>query len=86
MIVLFYSNLLNYTGGASSFEPKNSRSMRELIDELGRHFGGRFKGFILGDENCFFLLNGRSSALTGGLDSPLQQEDTIEALPFIEAG
>ena len=86
MIVLFYGGVLEHTGGKKSFEPKGSRNISTLIDELSCHFGDSFKDFLLGGGNCFFLINGKIAATTGGLASTLQPGDKIEVLPFIEAG
>jgi len=86
MIVLFYGSVLELTGGKKSYEPKNSPSVHVLIDELGCHFGMVFKEYLTSGENCFFLVNGRSIATTGGLATKLHQADKIEVLPFIEAG
>jgi len=85
-MVLFYSGMLKYTGGVRSYESKNSRDIRSLIDELGCNFGGHLKEFMLGGENCFLLLNGKGIMATGGLETWLQPGDKIEVLPFIEAG
>jgi len=57
-----------------------------LIDELGSCFGPRFQAFLLGDETCLFLVNGKGILSTGGLDTGLVPGDKIEILPFIEAG
>lgn len=86
MIVLFYGNVLEHTCGEKSHEPKDSQSISDLIEELGCHFGTQFKVFLLSGENCFFLVNGRSIATTGGLATKLHQGDKIEVIPFIEAG
>ena len=86
MTVLFYGNVLEYTNGDKSYEPKNSGSVRELIDELERRYGKRLKDFLLGDETCFFLVNGTGLMMTGGLETKLQQGDKVEALPFADAG
>ena len=86
MIVLFYGGVLEYTGGAGSYEPKNSPDIRSLIDELGCHFGNRFKSFLQSGENCLLLLNGKGLMASGGTDTLLKPGDKIEVLPFIEAG
>ena len=86
MIVLFYGSVLEFTGGKKSYEPKNSPNVHMLIDELGCHFGMNFKDFLTSGENCFFLVNSRSIATTGGLATKLHPGDKIEVLPLIEAG
>ena len=91
MKVLFYGNVLDYTRGEKSFEvyksPENSVSnVRELVDELGNYYGEGLKEFILGEENCFFLVNGKGLMMTGGLDTKLCPGDKIEVLPFADAG
>ena len=86
MTVLFYGGALEYTGGEKSYTPTGCSDVRELVDELDSKLGGGFGDFLLDGENCFFLVNGRSIATTGGLATKLQPGDRIEVLPFIEAG
>ncbi|MCL2180695.1 MAG: MoaD/ThiS family protein [Treponema sp.] len=86
MKINFYADLLKHTNNEKSFEAKYSSSIRELIDELGSHYGTQFKDFLLGEENCFFLVNGTGLMMTGGLDTKLKPDDKIEMLPFAEAG
>jgi len=86
MTVLFYGSVIDHAGGNQSFQFQGCESVRVLINELGRSFGERFKAFLLGDETCLFLVNGRGIITTGGLDTKLEPTDKIEILPFIEAG
>ena len=86
MKVLFYGNVLDYTDGDKFCEIKDCSSVRELIDVLGEQYTERFKEFLLGEETCFFLVNGKGIMMTGGLDTKLQIDDKIEVLPFAEAG
>ena len=86
MNVIFYGNVLDYTNGEKSFEVLNCQNVRELVDELGRNYGERLKDFLLGEETCFFLVNGKGIMMTGGLDTKLRPGDKIEVLPFAEAG
>jgi molybdopterin converting factor small subunit len=84
--VLFYGSVLEHTNKERSFESKDSMNIRELIDELGGHFGERFRKFLLGGGSCFFLVNGTGITATGGLETRLNQGDKIEVLPSIDAG
>jgi len=86
MIVLFYAGVLEFTGGEKSFEPECSPSIRALIHELGCRYGDHLMEFLLGGDNCLFLVNGKSIAASEGLETKLRQGDRIEVLPFIEAG
>ena len=86
MKVLFYGNLLEYTNEEKSFELSDCSSVRELVCKLGEHFGEKLKVFLLGDDNCLFLVNGKGLMMTGGLDTKLQEDDKIEVLPFADAG
>ena len=87
MTVLFYGSVIDHAGGKESFHPQTSvTSVRLLIDALGRSFGQDFKAFLLDDETCLFLVNGKGLLSTGGLDTKLAPGDKIEILPFIEAG
>jgi len=86
MTVLFYGNALQHTGGEQSFTAQESTSVRTLIDELGAHFGQGFKDFLLGEETCLILVNGKGLMPTGGIETALSPGDKIEVLPFVEAG
>ena len=86
MTVLFYGDAIKHAKGAESFAALGSTSVRGLIDELGAHFGQAFKDFLLGDETCLILVNGKGLMPTGGIDTPLSPGDRIEILPFVEAG
>jgi len=86
MVALFYGGVLSQTGGEKSFEPSGCASVRELVDELGSRYGNQFREFLLSGEDCFFLVNGRSIATSGGLGTLLHPGDKVEVLPFIEAG
>jgi len=84
--IIFYGSVLDYTNSEKSYEAKDSTSIRELIEELGSKYGADFKTFLLGEETCFFIVNGTGIMMTGGLDTKLFPQDKIEALPFAEAG
>ncbi|MCL2443331.1 MAG: MoaD/ThiS family protein [Treponema sp.] len=86
MDVLFYGNVINYTDGEKLCEVKDCTSVRELIDELGNCYGDGFRQFLLGEDTCFFLVNGKGLMMTGGLNTRLQSGDKIEVLPFADAG
>ena len=86
MTVKFYGGALERTGGEKTFEPKESLSLHELIDELGNHFGEHLKEYLTDGKNCFFIINGKGIMTTGGLKSELRPGDRIEVLPSIEAG
>ena len=86
MTVLFYGNVQEYTSGEKSTEVEDAPNIRALIELLGRHFGAQFKEFLLGDDTCFFLVNGSGIMTTGGLRTPLRRDDTVEVLPFVNGG
>jgi molybdopterin converting factor small subunit len=86
MKVLFYGAVLEYTNGEKSLEFDGCSNVRELINELGGHYGLRFREFLLGEETCFFLINGKGLMMTGGLNTSLGSDDKIEVLPFADAG
>ena len=86
MNVLFYANVRDYAAGEKSFEAGETQSVRTLIDLLGGRFGGKFKDFLLGDKNCFFLVNGKGIMTTGGLETPLHGGDKVEILPHVGGG
>jgi molybdopterin converting factor small subunit len=86
MTVTFHGAMLERAGGEKSFKARDSRSIRELVDELGSHFGEGFKELLLSGETCFFLVNGKGIMSTGGLDTLLHPEDKVDILPLIVAG
>jgi len=86
MKVLFYSNAREYTSGEKSFEAEDTPCVRALIDLLGEHFGVKLKKFLLGDNTCFILVNGKGIMTTGGLDTPLHPDDKVEVLPLVGGG
>jgi len=89
MKIIFYGSVLEYTNNEKSFETSdnaNIATVRELINELCLHYGERLKEFLLGEDTCFFLVNGAGLMMTGGLNTKLQPGDKIEVLPFADAG
>ena len=93
MTVTFYGRVIEYTNGDKSFMPApgeaslgDSMTLRGLLDLLCGHYGERFESFINGNETCLILINGNGAALSGGLDSPIGQDDKVDILPFVDAG
>ena len=86
MNIYFYGNVLKYTNGEKFYKAEDCSNICELTDKLGSHYGECFKEFLLGEETCFFLVNGKGIMMTGGLNTKLQSGDKVEVLPFAEAG
>ena len=90
MKIIFYGSILEYTNNEKSYEPSdnggNIATVRELIENLCLRYGEQFKEFLLGEETCFFLVNGTGLMMTGGMNTKLQCGDKIEVLPFADAG
>ena len=86
MTVSFYGNVQEHTSDNKSIEVEGPQSVRTLIEVLGERFGDQFKDFLLGDDTCFFLVNGNGIVTTGGLDTPLSAGDKVEVLPFVDGG
>ena len=86
MKVSFHGNALTHTAGEDSFTSDDAQSIRALIKLLARRYGEDFRAFLLGDETCFFLVNGKGLMSTGGLDTELRPDDLVEVLPFVHAG
>ena len=86
MNVKFYGSVIKFADNEKFCNIKNCTSVRELINELGDHYGMQLKEFILGGETCFILVNGKGIMMTGGLNTKLQPDDKIDILPFAEAG
>jgi len=86
MEVVFYGNITKHTNGEKTFTPKNHSTLKALIDELSDYYGEDFESIINGTETNLLLVNNVGTALTGGLETPLNKGDKIEILPFVEAG
>ena len=86
MTVLFHGSVQEYTFGEASLEVEGAQCVRTLICLLGERFGECFEKFLLGDDTCFFLVNGNGIVATGGLGTPLRFDDTVEVLPLVEGG
>ena len=86
MTVLFHGSVKEKASGCGSLEIKDAGTVRELIGVLGERFGEAFRDFLLGDDTCFFLVNGSGIMTTGGLNMPLSDSDTFEVLPYVGGG
>jgi len=86
MIATFWGNALKHTNGDKEFKTSSSSNLLSLIDELGEKYGASFKEFLLGNETCLIIVNGKGIQSTGGLHTPLNHNDKIDILPFVSAG
>jgi len=86
VIVNFYNSILKYTHDEKSFECAGNITVRNLIAELGNHYGAGFAEFLSGENNCLILLNGKGLMTAQGLDTMLGANDKIDILPFISMG
>ena len=83
--VNFFESVQNHTH-CPSIEMETAENLNVLIKNLGEKFGEPFKEYLLADDTCFFLVNGKSIINTGGLNTPLHPGDKVEILPVVEAG
>ncbi|MHB0870353.1 MAG: MoaD/ThiS family protein [Chloroflexota bacterium] len=65
--------------------------LRLLVEEFGARFGPQLLHFLLSDEGerrpgLAVLINGTEAALRAGLDSRLEEGDTVAFLPVIGGG
>ena len=86
MTVYFFGSVLEYTGGEKSHDAGDSQDLNVLIEKLGIYYGEAFREYLLAEGTCFFLVNGKGIATTGGLKTRLEGGDKIEILPHIGAG
>jgi len=88
MTVNFYGRIKEYTNNENVYVPdiKTHSTLRTVLEELSDNYGDLFNNFICSAENCLFLVNGKGTAHTGGLDTPVNPGDKVEILPFVEAG
>ena len=83
--VFFYESVQDHSS-CENIELEVADTLSDLIDELGKKLGDGFKEYLLADDNCFFLINGKSILRTGGLNTKLNPNDKVEVLPLVEAG
>ena len=83
--VLFYESVQNHSG-CVVLEIEPVETLKDCIEQLGEKLGSHFKEYLLGEDTCFFLVNGKSIVRTGGWNTPLGTHDKIEILPIVEAG
>ena len=83
--VSFFESIKKRTG-ISQIEMPVVINLEALISQLGSKFGEEFHEFLIGEDTCFFLVNGKAILGTGGLGTPLKDGDRVEVLPVIEAG
>jgi molybdopterin converting factor small subunit len=90
MTVIFHGGIIKYTNGEKSIEPNvnttKNPTLRTLAHELGRIYGESFHEFLTSHETNLFLINGKGTSLTGGLNTPIKQGDRIEIIEFVDAG
>ena len=87
LTVSFNSYVTSYTNGDKFYSPvKCETTLRDVLSEMYEHYGQQFESFVNGNETCLILINGKGTALSGGLDSPLGEGDKIDILPFVGAG
>jgi len=86
MTVSFHGSVQEQVAGDTSFEVQDMQDVKTLIELLAAHYGEAFKEFLLGDDTCFFLVNGSGIMATGGLRTPLHDDDVVEVLPFVGGG
>ena len=83
--VFFYASVQDHSG-CEELEIEEVETLADCIDKLEEKLGSHFKDYLLGEDTCFFLVNGKSILRTGGLNTPLHPHDKIEILPVVEAG
>ncbi|MCL2864617.1 MAG: MoaD/ThiS family protein [Lachnospiraceae bacterium] len=83
--VKFYDSVKKHTN-CDSICFEQIESLHQLIAQMGGHFGEAFVIYLMADETCFMLINGKSIMATGGLKSPLKDGDMVEILPVVGAG
>jgi len=86
MTVKFYGSALEYVGAEKAVELETCKNIEVLIEVLGRRYGNEFEEALRSGEKWFILVNGSGIAHSGGLKTPLQLNDRIDILPFVEAG
>ena len=86
MMVWFYLSVCEFTGCSHLELTGQPETLQEMIDELGKRFGEEFYQYLLAEDTCFYLVNGKATLHTGGLLTRLQPGDKVEILPVVEAG
>ena len=86
MTVWFHLSVSEFTGCSHLELEGEPETLQEMVDELRKLFGEDFYQYLLAEDTCFYLVNGKSILHTGGFSTRLQLGDKIEILPVVEAG
>ncbi len=85
--ILFFGNLREIIGvrKTGAVLPDGSR-LSDLVERLSNEYGQEFKEQIESIAGLRILINGREFYLTGYMESPLTDGDTVVFLPPIAGG
>lgn len=77
--------------GKTNISLPEKSSVRDLVDELVGRYGTGFNDFLLNRENrlrkyVVILVNGRGVGILSGLDTTLNEGDSILIMPAVGGG
>ena len=90
--VSFFSNLRTLTGeSGSTLKLPERSSMHDLLSIVSARYGDELRGYLFTDEgglhsHVVVILNGRGVGVLDGLDTALNDGDSVAILPSIGGG
>lgn len=89
--VLFFATIRDFTKERET-AVQDERSLGDLLSRLCGRYGDEFRRELLDEagtalsDRVTVLVNGRHTANTGGLGTPLRRGDTVAIFPIIGGG
>ncbi len=89
--VLFFATIRDFTKERET-TVQDERSLGDLLSRLCERYGDEFRRELLDEtgtalsDRVIVLVNGRHTANTGGLETPLRDGDTVAVFPIIGGG
>ena len=90
MQIRFFATIREYTGASEIRWDEPTATLGELLHALSVRYGPAFRRWVLeGDDlgkTVLVVINGHDSRHQGGINAPLNRDDTIAIFPAIAGG
>ena len=90
MIVRHFATIRDLTGESERRVEPAPATLAELLESLARTYGGGFRGAVFDgaalSAAVMVLVNGHNVRFTGGLDTPLGDDDEVSLFPPVGGG
>ena len=86
MTISLHGKALELAAADGPIRTEGHETLLDLIRWLGETRGEALSDHLLGEDTCFFLVNGRGVMATGGLSTPLTGDDVVDAIPLVGGG